>query len=66
MAAPPPFFNRRIRKNTPKGLSRNYKELHSKDLAKEQKNVQTGRPGAADVLVRQPGGSLALRDLLDM
>ena len=38
MAGPPPFFNRRIRKNTPTGLSRNYKELHSKDLAKKQKN----------------------------
>lgn len=29
-------------------------------------NYDSGALGAADVLVRQPGGSLALRDLLDM
>ena len=29
-------------------------------------NYDSGAPGAADVLVRQPWGSLALRDILDM
>ena len=56
MAASPPFFNRRIRKNTPKGLSRNYKELHSKDLAKKQKNGGAFAPGTDERSVGAPWG----------